>query len=1046
MGPEPSALADPGRLEALKRTGLGQHPIPAFDRLARLARAYLNAPAAMVTLVEEDRQVFAGLAAADERFSAVRETPIAGSYAHHVVESRDVVVVNDAREDPVLCEHPALVELGVVAYLGVPIRSSDAHVIGCFCAMDTTPREWTPAQIAFLTDLAASVMTEIDLRQELAERARVEARRAASEAHYRRLATGIPQGVYVLDVEGRFTEVNSSAERILDRTSEELLGKPFGSVISPRNLPELNEVFRQMVAGEVDDIEFEAWITQPSGEERLLVITASTIEDDGRVTGLHGIARDITAEREVARALRRSEERFRLIAGNIRDIFWMFTPDFSKTLYMSPAFEELFGMPLDRAYGDPRVFLDVVHPDDVPILLSAMEVVAHEQVMGVEYRVVHPDGSVRWLRSRGYPARQESGAVTRVVGTTEDITERKNADLALRESERQLRLILDALPVGAVLAERPAKLVWHNAAADRIWGGVRPASPESSVYKGYWPDTGEPIASQDWPLARALRGEEVRGELTDIEAFDGTRRTTLNSAVPLRNAAGEITAALLVQEDVTEARARESQQRLLAAALEGLSEAIFLVTPDGEIVYGNDTFTRMFGVDPERIPGTRIADFARGEDDVEDQQAQLRIALEQGRWSGRVRRSRVSDGAEVTLDLVLGRVEQHGTSRLLLGIAQDATTEIQREQHLRRAERLASVGTMIGGVAHELNNPLQAILNFAQLMLLDERSEHDSEALEAMVRESQRMAKIVADLKQIARRTQEEDDPTSASDLNDVVHHVLKVQEYRLRTSNIEVRLDLAAELPPVRVDRGQLEQVLVNLVVNAEQAMSERPDGGRLVLRTRASARGASLHVIDNGHGIPPHQLERIFDPFFTTKAPGEGTGLGLSLVHSIVAEHGGEIRVDSEIGTGTAFRLDWLRAIEYQPALTGAAPDDGTRPLRVLVVDDEPSVRRVMARFLTRRGHTVDQAADGAAALEMVDAADYDVVLSDLRMPGLNGEALMDRLRERGLADTVVVMTGDAAGAASRLGEAGVPVLLKPVELADVARAVETRRKSTR
>ena len=1043
-----NALQDPARLDSLRRLALSDDTTPAFDRLARIAASFLDVPAAVVSILDGETQLFAGYHGPEDRSVPERSGPIEESYCRFVVETGEALVVDDSREHPLLENHPA--QQRAIAYIGVPIETSNGQVLGAFCAVDAQPREWTREQVAFLTDLTASVVTEIELRHELAERAQLEARQTSTEAHYRRLATGIPQAVYVLDVEGRFTELNAGAERILDRRSDELLGESFAAVISPRNSRPMGHIFEQVISGRADDVEFEAWVTRPSGEERLLVVTASAIVDGDRITGLHGIARDVTEEREAAETLSASEERFREIAANVREVFWIMTPDFSKTLYVSPAYERVFGQPIASLYADGQAFLRAVHPDDRARLVASMEQLAKETVFGIEYRVVHPDGSVRWVLSRGYPVRDSAtdgeGAVVRVVGTSEDITERKAAEQALREGERRLRQVLGALPVGAVIAEPPGRLVWHNPAADRIWGGVRPAGPEAfEHYRGFWTETGEPVASEEWSLARALlHGEVVSGELVDIEAFDGTRRTTLNSAVPLRNADGEITSALLVVEDVTEARARDAEQRLLAAALEGLTEGICLITPDGEIVYANETYMDMLGIDPERVPGVHLSEFADDPETARAQRHNLRAAMEQGRWSGRLVRRRLSDGVEVPLDIVLGRVEHAGVrSGLLFGIAQDATLDIERERHLRRAERLASVGTMIGGVAHELNNPLQAILNFIQLLLLDDRTAEDSDALTTMEREAQRMAKIVADLKQIARSTQDEGDRSSSTDLNEVVRHVLKVQEYRLRTSNIEVRADLAAELPPILIDRGQLEQVLVNLVVNAEQAMSATTGSGRLILRTRVSPRGAVLHVVDNGHGIAPHHLERIFDPFFTTKAPGDGTGLGLSLVHSIVTENGGEIRVDSEVGTGTAFRLDWLRAVEHHsPAAPTRAADEKRASLDVLVVDDEAAVRTVMARYLQRRGHQVDQAPDGAAALTMLDAKSYDVILSDLRMPGLGGEALMERLRERGLSDTVIFMTGDAAGAATRLGEAGVPVLLKPVELAEVARAVESRR----
>ncbi|HEV2146450.1 MAG TPA: ATP-binding protein [Longimicrobiaceae bacterium] len=240
-----------------------------------------------------------------------------------------------------------------------------------------------------------------------------------------------------------------------------------------------------------------------------------------------------------------------------------------------------------------------------------------------------------------------------------------------------------------------------------------------------------------------------------------------------------------------------------------------------------------------------------------------------------------------------------------------------------RAERLASLGALVSGAAHELNNPLAAIKSFAQLLLLDERPAEDREALEAIEREAARAASIVADLRLAVRQTERSAGARTPVQLNEVVRQVLALRGYALQTHGVEVRDDLAGDLPLVLAVRGELEQVVLNLVLNAEHALAGHPGERRLEVRTRPGALGVSLHVVDSGPGIPEDHLERIFDPSWTTPEPGKGTGLGLGPVHGIVAEHGGTIRVHSEPGRGAAFTVELPRA----DGAAGAAERGRTR-----------------------------------------------------------------------------------------------------------------------
>jgi CheY-like chemotaxis protein len=271
------------------------------------------------------------------------------------------------------------------------------------------------------------------------------------------------------------------------------------------------------------------------------------------------------------------------------------------------------------------------------------------------------------------------------------------------------------------------------------------------------------------------------------------------------------------------------------------------------------------------------------------------------------------------------------------------------------------------------------------------------------------------------------------------------------------VSTELDESLPAVIADRSAMEQVLLNLVVNAEQALVSQPAGEhprRLRIRTGVSTDGDRVHltVIDSGPGMEPAQVQRIFDPFYTTKEPGEGTGLGLSLVHRIVTELGGDIRVRARPGSGASFLVRFPVAAGTE-LLARAADEPMTvadRPLNILVVDDEPAIRRSLSRYLSRRGHRVEEAASGEVALGQVEGTSgaYHALIVDLRMPRMGGEALLAALRTRddGLADRVVFMTGDAASpeTARFLERADRPVLLKPFELREAAETLEAVARS--
>jgi signal transduction histidine kinase len=392
-----------------------------------------------------------------------------------------------------------------------------------------------------------------------------------------------------------------------------------------------------------------------------------------------------------------------------------------------------------------------------------------------------------------------------------------------------------------------------------------------------------------------------------------------------------------------------------------------------------------------------------------------------------------------------------GGQRWGIASVEDRSEIEQAEQRRKSAERLAAVGELAAGVAHEVNNPLASIKSFAQLLARDSESEEQRHALEIIIHESTRVASIVESMLSFAR--QQGAGGRERVNLNTITERVLSLQQYALQTAGIEVRRDFDAGLSPVMGEPGALEQVVLNLIVNAEQALSARSTERRLIVRTRESSEGVILSVVDNGPGIPRALLSEIFDAFRTTKAEGSGLGLGIS--QAIVRDHSGQIWAESEEDRGAAFFVRLPRAAATGAEVVApAAPQPAARaplaaveleppsaPLRVLVADDEPSLRMVISVFLSRRGHQVTQASDAYEALRFAGEQEFDVALVDARMPG-DGLALLEYLESLPqLRGRTALMTGDLGRARTTQGIAtGRPYLTKPFDMDEMVRLIET------
>jgi len=342
--------------------------------------------------------------------------------------------------------------------------------------------------------------------------------------------------------------------------------------------------------------------------------------------------------------------------------------------------------------------------------------------------------------------------------------------------------------------------------------------------------------------------------------------------------------------------------------------------------------------------------------------------------------------------------------------------EEQAREQLMRNERLASVGKMAAGAAHEINNPLAVISGRAQMLLTDEKDEKKANALKLMVQQTRRASKILTDLMGFARPAMPKAEPTN---VNFVIHHVLSMVEAQLKLKNIECQREFLQGLPKISADKHQLEQVFLNIVLNAEHAMEE---GGTLTVSTSLSPAKDRILIkfTDTGKGIPKEDLPHVFEPFFTTKEEGEGTGLGLAMSYGIVTSHDGTIDVESRVGEGTTFTVTLPVVLDVKQIIAKAeppvqkkvaAPSRKPAAASILIVDDEEHIRDLLSDTLAMRGYQVETAENGLTALKVLNDKPVDLLLLDMRMPVKDGLGLLDEIKERLPQLPVIIVTGLAS-----------------------------------
>ncbi len=754
------------------------------------------------------------------------------------------------------------------------------------------------------------------------------------------------------------------------------------------------------------------------------------------------------------------------IIGGLDDAVGIFSSD-GVVVWANAACRQVTGVKIGARLGAGFIAEHgIVNEDGTPTPpgdLTMLAAIRTQQPASANVRgFMAVDGTRHWVNVRTSPFHHADGTFGGAVVVFTDVTARVNADRERREMADRLETLLATMSDGVFVVDEHGIINFANAAALRIMGFEREVfvgSHYGNTRVRRYARDGALVDPSGFPARRGLEGDGEQFTLR-YEGFPTGTKWLESRVSPVRDAAGNGRGAVVSFTDVTEHFVREAEHRqreqnfdaILGATLSG----ILMMHPDGEIVYANEAAARIMGVPVAELLGAphAAAQLVIYDDTgwpIPVERRPLAIALREGRSSENVQVSiRRADGTRwlsINAAPVFG---EDGTPRAAVSSFIDITDRRLLNEQLQQSQKMEGIGRLAGGIAHDFNNIITAIVGnidfAAEAAPADSEQLHD---LEQAREAAQRGAALTRQLLTFARRQPVNPQPLRLDELAAGMDRMLR----RVLGEDVTLETRSVGDLWSVRADASQMEQVILNLAVNARDAM---PHGGTLVVDTSnqvvaggrlpggaESGEFVVLTVSDTGVGMTAEIREHIFEPFFTTRPVGAGTGLGLSTVYGIVQDAGGFVRVESESGAGTSFRVYLPRSLtEAAPGAVGGEIGPSRGSGTVLVVEDETAVRQLVERSLRAYGYTVIAAADGREALGIVErsGSDIDIVITDVIMPGLSGTDLAARLQDTRPGLPVLFMSGYPDH--SRNSSAQIPaerLLQKPFTPAQLVRRVQ-------